>query len=461
MLTSFFSDLEIRTVQEFINQANNVVILTHMSPDGDAMGSSLAMRHFLEAQGKRVDVIVPNAFPDFLAWLPKANEDVIYEKQRELADGLLESADLVICTDFNDPKRIGSLGDKLLTLTCKKMMIDHHLHPSNFPDLTLSYPASPSTCELVYRLICDLQRSDLPSTGVADLQRSDLQRSDLQRTDLQRSDLPSTGVADLQRSDLQHSDLQRSELQRSDLPSTGVADLQHSDLQRTDLQRSDLQHSDLPSTGVADLQRSDLHHSDLQRSELQRSDLNIATCIYTGMMTDTGNFSFNSNYPEMYQIVGELVATGIDKDAIYNRVFNAYSADRMRLMGYCLYQKMKIFPEHHTALIYLSRKDLYRFNFQSGDAEGIVNLPLQIKDVYYSCFMREDKVNPTEKALAGGSKTKIKISLRSQGDRPVNVFAKDIFNGGGHANASGGEYYGPLPEAVQRFLDNYQDYFVL
>jgi phosphoesterase RecJ-like protein len=177
------------------------------------------------------------------------------------------------------------------------------------------------------------------------------------------------------------------------------------------------------------------------------------------MMTDTGNFSFNSNYPEMYQIIGELVAFGVNKDEIYNRVFNAYSADRMRLMGYCLYQKMKIFPEHHTALIYLSRKELYRFNFQSGDAEGIVNLPLQIKDIHYSCFMREDKVNPTEVALAGGSKTKIKISLRSQGNRPVNVFAKDIFNGGGHANASGGEYYGPLPEAVQLFIDNYAQYF--
>ena len=361
MLTSIFSELEIQTAQEFINQSNNVVILTHMSPDGDAMGSSLAMRHFLESLGKQVSVIVPNAFPDFLAWLPKANEDIIYENQRAEADVLLEQADLVICTDFNDPKRIGSLGDKLLTLTCKKMMIDHHLHPASFPDLTLSYPSSPSTCELVYRLICELQRSDLPSTGVADLQRSDL--------------------------------------------------------------------------------------------------THIATCIYPGMMTDTGNFSFNSNYPEMYQIIGELVSFGINKDEIYNRVFNAYSADRMRLMGYCLYQKMKIFPEHHTALIYLSRKELYRFNFQSGDAEGIVNLPLQIKDIHYSCFMREDKVNPTEVALAGGSKTKIKISLRSQGDRPVNVFAKDIFNGGGHANASGGEYYGPLPEAVQLFIDNYTQYF--
>ena len=372
MLTPIFSELEIQTAQEFINQSHNVVILTHMSPDGDAMGSSLAMRHFLEAQGKQVSVIVPNAFPDFLAWLPKANEDIIYESQRAEADALLEQADLVICTDFNDPKRIGSLGDKLLTLSCKKMMIDHHLHPACFPDLTLSYPSSPSTCELVYRLITSLSPISNSPQGVQ----------------------------------------------------YPITDTQYP---------------------ISDT-----------RFPISQD---IATCIYTGMMTDTGNFSFNSNYPEMYQIVGELVSFGVNKDEIYNRVFNAYSADRMRLMGYCLYQKMKIFPEHHTALIYLSRKELYRFNFQSGDAEGIVNLPLQIKDIHYSCFMREDKVNPTEVALAGGSKTKIKISLRSQGDRPVNVFAKDIFNGGGHANASGGEYYGPLPEAVQLFIDNYTQYF--
>lgn len=349
-LTPIIASEQVEAARQLIQQATRVVILTHMSPDGDAMGSSLAMRHFLEAQGKQVAVIVPNAFPDFLAWLPKANEHIIYETSREQADLLMEQAELVICTDFNEPKRIGSLGDKLLTLSCKKMMVDHHLHPSSFPDLTISYPASPSTCELVFRLITRLSDDGQLSTD-------------------------------------------------------------------------------------------------------------IATCIYTGMMTDTGNFSFNSNYPEMYKIVGELVAAGVNKDEIYNRVFNAYSADRMRLMGYCLYQKMKIFPEYHTALIYLSRRELYRFNFKSGDAEGIVNLPLQIKDIHYSCFMREDKVSPTEMELANGSKTKIKISLRSQGDRPVNIFAKDIFDGGGHANASGGEYYGPLPEAVQRFIDNYQTYF--
>ena len=357
-LTPIFSAAEIRTAQEFINQSNNVVILTHMSPDGDAMGSSLAMRHFLEAQGKHVSVIVPNAFPDFLAWLPKADEDIIYETQRAEADALLEQADLIICTDFNDPKRIGSLGDKMLTLTCKKMMIDHHLHPASFPDLTLSYPACPSTCELVYRLLTSLCPISNSPEGVP-----------------------------------------------------------------------------------------------------YPISLDTATCIYTGMMTDTGNFSFNSNYPEMYQIVGDLVALGVNKDAIYNRVFNAYSADRMRLMGYCLYQKMRVFPENHAALIYLGRKELYRFNFQKGDAEGIVNMPMQSKDIHYSVFMREDKATPDEMEKNGGVKTKIKLSFRSQGNRPVNTFANEVFNGGGHANAAGGEYYGSLQEAIKLFLDNYTEYF--
>ena len=120
---------------------------------------------------------------------------------------------------------------------------------------------------------------------------------------------------------------------------------------------------------------------------------------------------------------------------------------------------MRVFPEHHTALIYLNRKELYRFNFQKGDAEGIVNMPLQSKDIHYSVFMREDKATPDEMEKNGGIKTKIKLSFRSQGDRPVNVFASEVFNGGGHANAAGGEYYGPLPEAVQLFLNNYAKYF--
>ena len=331
-----------------IQTAQNVVLLTHQSPDGDAMGSSLAVYHYIKSLNKAAQVIVPNAFPEFLAWMPGAENVLIYEGNETLADTYLDAADLIICTDFNAPKRIGALGDKMLTLNSKKIMIDHHLYPTDFADFTVSEPEASSTCELVY---------DVLSTFNFQL------------------------------------------------------------------------------------------------------STDIATCLYTGLMTDTGNFSYNSNRPQIYEMVAKLIATGINKDEIYNAVFNQYSVDRMKLVGYCLYQKMRIFPEHHAALICLNRKELYRFNFQKGDAEGVVNMPLQSKDIHYSVFMREDKATPDEMEKNGGIKTKIKLSFRSQGDRPVNVFASEVFNGGGHANAAGGEYYGTLTEAVQLFLDNYAKYF--
>ena len=335
------------TILSYIQNANQVAILTHQSPDGDAMGSSLAMYHFIKSLGKEAQVIVPNAFPDFLAWMPGADAVLLYDAHKAQADAYLEAADLIVCTDFNAPNRIGSLGDKMLTLTCPKVMIDHHLHPDDFVDAMISVPEASSTCELVYGFL-------------------------------------------------------------------------------------------------------------MNSSSLSPQ---IATCLYTGLMTDTGNFSYNSNRPQIYPMIATLIEAGVNKDEIYNAVFNQYSVDRMKLVGYCLYQKMRVFPEHHAALIYLNRKELYRFNFQKGDAEGIVNMPLQSKDIYYSVFMREDKATPDEMEKNGGIKTKIKLSFRSQGDRPVNIFASEVFNGGGHANASGGEYYGSLTEAVQLFLDNYAKYF--
>ena len=244
------------SVLSYIQQAHKVAILTHQSPDGDAMGSSLAMYHYIKSLGKEAQVVVPNAFPDFLAWMPSADTVLLYDTHTAQANAYLEMTDLVICTDFNDPKRIGAVGDKMLTLSCPKVMIDHHLHPSDFPDFIVSVPEASSTCELVYDVVKD------------------------------------------------------------------------------------------------------------------RLDSNIAQCLYTGLMTDTGNFSYNSNRPQIYPMIATLIEAGVDKDAIYNAVFNQYSVDRMKLVGYCLYQKMRVFPEHHTALIYLNRKELYRFNFQKGDAEG-------------------------------------------------------------------------------------------
>jgi phosphoesterase RecJ-like protein len=186
----------------------------------------------------------------------------------------------------------------------------------------------------------------------------------------------------------------------------------------------------------------------IRMGDFPKINLACAECIYTGMMTDTGNFSYNSNNPGIYLIIAELLKIGIDKDNIYNKVYGAYSAERFHLMGYTLYKKMKIYPEYRTALITLSAKEMKSFNFEMGDTEGFVNIPLSIKGVEFSVFMREDE-------------DKIKISFRSQGSFPANKVAQDVFDGGGHLNAAGAESYTTIQTAVKKFLfalPNYKDF---
>ena len=335
-------------MKQLIEQAQHIVIFTHMAPDGDAMGSSLALWHWIKGlpvtgDGLRdVTVIVPNAFPAFLSWMPGADRIRIYEKESDACNQLIADADLFICTDFNDPKRIGLMGEKMLANKAKKILIDHHLNPVDFADEVHSEPEASSSCEIVYK--------ELKNEGVKEL--------------------------------------------------------------TTD----------------------------------------IATCIYTGLMTDTGNFSYNSAKCEIYEIVADLVRAGVKKEAVYDAVFNQYSTDRMRLTGYALYRKMRIYPEYHLALITLDADELDRFHYQQGDCEGLVNMPLQIGDVYYSVTMREERAKP------GTPKSRIRISFRSQGDRPVNIWASEVFHGGGHMNASGGEVFGSINQAVRLFEDTYKKY---
>lgn len=163
--------------------------------------------------------------------------------------------------------------------------------------------------------------------------------------------------------------------------------------------------------------------------------LEAAQCIYTGMMTDTGGFTYNSNNREIYTIVGYLLDKGIDKDDIYRRVFNTYSEDRLRLLGYCL-NKMEILNDCNTAVIALTSDELQKFNYHVGDTEGFVNIPMQIKHISRSVLVRQDK-------------DKIKLSFRSQGNVPVNKLAEQ-FGGGGHCNAAGGESYTSLDETLAR-----------
>ena len=174
-----------------------------------------------------------------------------------------------------------------------------------------------------------------------------------------------------------------------------------------------------------------------------------AVCLYTGMMTDTGGFTYNSNDPEIYEVISMLLTKGIDKDKIYRNVFNVYSEDRMRLTGYILYRKLRFYYNRHASIFALTREEMRRFHFIRGDAEGLVNMPLQVKGMRLSISLRED----TERDV-------VRVSLRSVDDFPCNRMAEELFHGGGHLNASGGELPFPLSEAMltaERAIKAYAD----
>ncbi len=331
MLTKKIQQASIDKVETYFERAENIVIVTHVSPDGDAIGSSLGLYHFLTGQEKNVHIVVPNAFPDFLRWMSGAKDIIRYDKDAELADKLIAEADVICCLDFNALSRIDAVAKPVAASQGRKVMIDHHLNPEPFCKVTISHPEISSTCELVFRVICRLGCFD-----------------------------------------------------------------------------------DITREG--------------------------AECIYAGMMTDTGGFTYNSNDREIYFIISQLLSKGIDKDEIYRKVFNTYSQDRLRLMGYVLYEKMQVLPQFRTALICLTQKEQNRFNSVKGDTEGFVNIPLQIQNICFSVFLRED-----------AEKKMIKVSLRSVGDFPCNKVAAEFFNGGGHKNASGGEFWGTMDEAVEVF----------
>ena len=330
MLTKVIEQAKIDHFTKWFERADKIVIVSHVSPDGDAIGSSLGLYHFFDSQEKTVNVIVPNAFPDFLRWMPGSKDILLYDRYKEFADKLIAEADVICCLDFNALKRIDDMADAIAASPARKIMIDHHLYPEEFCKITMSYPKISSTSELIFRLICRMGYfSDISKEG--------------------------------------------------------------------------------------------------------------AECIYTGMMTDTGGFTYNSNNREIYFIISELLSKGIDKDDIYRKVYNTYSESRLRLMGYVL-SNMTVYSDYNAALITLTKAEQSKFNYIKGDSEGFVNIPLTIKNVCFSCFLRED----TEKPM-------IKISLRSVGSFPCNQLAAEFFHGGGHLNASGGEFFGTMEEAKAVF----------
>lgn len=174
-----------------------------------------------------------------------------------------------------------------------------------------------------------------------------------------------------------------------------------------------------------------------------------AECILAGMMTDTGNFTYNANNPELYRIVARLLDKGANRDRLSKLLFDTFPLESMRLNAYAIYEKMKVWPDKGAALITLDRDELNRLGYKRGYTEGLVNKPLAIEKVQYSIYLRQEEGY-------------VKVSMRSKGDFPCNVICREYFNGGGHLNASGGEFYGTLDECiaiVEGMLDtNYQRY---
>jgi bifunctional oligoribonuclease and PAP phosphatase NrnA len=327
---------ESRNLGALLKKSKNVLILSHYNPDGDAIGSLLAMFHYLVKKGFKTSAVVPNDYPEFLFWM-KGTKDIVvfYNNCQKVAD-LVKNADVIICVDFNDFERIKGLGPLLLASQAKKVLIDHHPNPNGNFLIKIHDTSVSSTAELIYDYI-------------------------------------------------------------------------------------------------------------IKTGDKKLLDITIGECIFAGIMTDTGCFSFNSSSPSTYRIVSGLLKLGINKDRIYNLVYDNFSYERMQLMGYCLNEKMVLLPKLYTAFISLTREEMKKFGFKSGDSEGFVNLPFSIKNIFITVLFSEKRDH-------------IRISMRSRGDFAVNEFCEKHFDGGGHKNAAGGETKLGMNEAIQKFRNALESY---
>lgn len=324
---------ELLKLKKFLSAPRKIAIIMHKSPDGDAIGSSLGLYHFLVKLKHRASVITPNGYPDFLKWMKGTDKVIDYSQKPNDALKAIRSAELIVCLDFNALKRIEELGKEVAKSKALKLLIDHHPQPEDFADFALHTIHASSTAELVFDLIGML-------------------------------------------------------------------------------------------------------------GEKKKIDAAIADCLYAGIMTDTGSFRFSSTTVHTHKVAAELMERGAEITKVHHLIDDNNREVRMKLIGYALLEKMKIFPEYATGFISLTQSDLKRFDYQDGDTEGLVNEPLSIKGIMFSALF-------TEKA----NDERIKISFRSKEKFDVNLFARKHFNGGGHLNAAGGNSDLSMDETILKFLE--------
>ncbi|WP_185866861.1 DHH family phosphoesterase [Blattabacterium cuenoti] len=321
------------------NEKKKIVLVPHTNPDGDALGSSLALLFYLRKLKHDVDLISPTEYSEFFKWLPGSEEILIFsEKTQFLVKKKIVDSDYIFFIDFNNLSRIKIFRKFFTDSQAKKILIDHHPSPSPFYfDFMFSDPTVSATSILVFRLISNMKNLD-------------------------------------------------------------------------------------------------------------KIDKNIATCLYVGLMTDTGFFRFPSVTSETHFIAGQLIEKGIDIEKIYNHLQERYSENKLKLLSKAL-EKLKVIKKYRTAYTSIKASDINYYPYNHGDTEGIISYGLYIKNIVFSVFFFEEK-----------EKSPIRISFRSRGNFDVNIFARKHFGGGGHKNAAGGLLEKSLSDSIDYFLSIIPNY---
>lgn len=325
-----FKTAEIDELRNILDKTNNISIITHYNPDGDAVGSSVALFHYLKEINKKPVCILPNPFPKNVSFVLKGVDYIVAEKDFKSAKHTISQSDLLLIVDMNTNSRSGENLEKVIQETsCKKVLIDHHVKPDKF-DINFSFSDSSSSCEVVYNLLSRLTRKKVFSPI-------------------------------------------------------------------------------------------------------------ISTALYLGVITDTGSVSYSNDNPEVYMVLSNLLKSGIKASKLHQQIFDTYSFDRLRLLGYAISHKMRVFYKQKAAFIFLSKQELIKYNYKIGDLEGVVNYCLKLEGIDFCAMIteREDK---------------IRMSFRSKDAYiDVNKFARKYWNGGGHVMAAGGKSHDTLSNVVETF----------
>ncbi|WP_254529474.1 MULTISPECIES: bifunctional oligoribonuclease/PAP phosphatase NrnA [unclassified Sphingobacterium] len=325
---------------EELSRPKKIIITTHHKPDGDALGSSLGLFHWLKGKGHEVNVVLSSDFPDFLSWMPGFADLIYFPDQPEESQKLFDEAEIIFCLDYSALSRTNILEPIIREAKGQKWMIDHHLDPEDFATVEYWDSSAAATAQLVYTFIADVYHDKESITA------------------------------------------------------------------------------------------------------------EIASCLYAGIMTDTGSFRFRSTTSAVHHIIANLIDAGAKNWEIHENIYNSSTENRLKFLGYSLLNCLEVIPEYNTALFSLTKDDLLKFNVSTGDTEGLVNYALSIKGIRLAGLF----IDRTEL---------IKLSLRSIGDIPCNEICRKYFNGGGHLNAAGGNSTEKLEDVVAKFksiLPEYSSY---